>query len=87
MQSAYLHFGQGDEPRQTIEVEARDAPLWWQTRGLSYSASGYGARIPSSTMVKWAGRWRRVYVALYGNAGTAYIGKPGAWLATVSEGE
>jgi hypothetical protein len=29
------------------------------------------------------GRWRRVYVANYGNAGTAYVGKPGAWIATV----
>ena len=82
---AYLHFGFGNEPRQTVLVEAKDAPLWWHRKGLSYTASGYGARIPSATMVKWAGRWRRVYVACFGNAGTAYIGKPGAWLATVDD--
>ena len=80
---AFLHFGFGEEPRQTVRVEARETPLWWQERGLSFTASGYGARIPSRVMVRWAGRWRRVYVACYGNAGTAYIGAPGAWLATV----
>ena len=82
--NAYLHFGTGNEPRQTIAVDHREAPLWWQERGLTYPASGYGNRIPSRHMVRWQGRWRRVYVCQYGNAGTAYIGKPGAWLATVS---
>ena len=81
--AAYLHFGFNDEPRQTIRVEAKEAPLWWHNKGLSYTASGYGARIPSTVMVKWAGRWRRVYIACFGNSGTAYIGKPGAWIATV----
>ena len=28
-----------------------------------------------TTMVKFEGKWRRVYVCQYSNAGTAYIGK------------
>jgi hypothetical protein len=76
----YLHFGFDNEPRQTVKVQSRHqlAPRKGQTQ------SGYGAAMPSDHMVKYNGRWRRVYVANHGNAGTAYIGKPGAWLATVS---
>ena len=81
---AYLHFAPGTAPFPTVCVPHKDAPLWWQEGGLSYTASGYGNRIPSRHMVRWQGRWRRVYVCQYSNASTAYIGKPGAWLATVS---
>jgi len=84
--NAYLHFGTGNEPRQTIAVESRESPLWWQERGLSYTASGYGLKIPSRHMVRWNGKWRRVYICCVSNSGSAYIGKPGAWLATVSLG-
>jgi hypothetical protein len=38
-------------------------------------ASGYGRRIPTQYMVKYAGRWRRVYCYQFSNAGTAYIGQ------------
>lgn len=75
---AYLHFGFGNEPRLTIEAPHKETEA---PRGAP--VSGYGARIPTRYLVQWAGRWRRVYMANYGNAGTAYIGKPGAWLATV----
>ena len=84
MAQYYLHFGTGDEPRQTIAVESREKPLWWQEKGLVETPTGYGRRLTSSTQIKWAGRWRRVYVYCFSNSGTAYIGKPGAWLATVS---
>lgn len=43
----------------------------------------YGAKLPSSEMVLFRGRMRRVYVANYGNSGTLYLGKPGQWQATV----
>ena len=59
-----------------VAVPAEDRPLWWHLRGLSFTASGYGRRIPTSRVVRWNGRWRRVYVAVYGNAGTAYIDGP-----------
>jgi hypothetical protein len=58
-----------------IELETKDAPLWWQLKGLYYTATGYGKRIPTSKMVKWNGKWRRVYCCIYSNIGTYYIGK------------
>jgi len=82
---AYLHFGGAgtvDHPRGpmlTLEAPAKitDAPRSGRT------VTGYGARIPSPYMVRLHGRWRRVYVAQWGNSGVAYIGKAGAWLCTV----
>lgn len=82
--NAWLHFGKGNEPRQTVGVPVKEIPLWWQQRGLSYTATGYGSRIPTVYMVQWQGRWRRVYAACFGNAASTYIGKAGDWLATVS---
>lgn len=62
-----------DAPR-VASVE--DRPLWWQAHGLSYTATGYGRKIPSSRVVTIDGegtRARRVYVTIFSNAGTAWI--------------
>lgn len=49
-------------------------PLWWQEQGLSYTASGYGKKIPTRYMIKTIdNRWRRVYCAIYSNIGTCYV--------------
>lgn len=85
---AYLYFGGAptgapDGPFQTVTVECRESLLPWQKAGRMYTASGYGRKIPSPYQVKWNGRWRRVYICQISNAGSAYIGKPGAWEATV----
>lgn len=82
---AFLHFGGpatvdgADSARLTIETEIKetDSPRSGQT------ATGYGAKLPTPYMVKYNGRWRRVYAACYGNAASHYIGAAGAWLATV----
>lgn len=82
---AYLHFGGAGtvgypfSPRQTVRVPMKTTG----TPRSERSDTGYGAKLPTQYMVKWEGRWRRVYVCNFGNAGTPYIGKPGAWLATV----
>lgn len=77
---AYLQFKGGEAgPFQTIAVDVRETKAPPSGR----SVTGYGPKIATPYLVKWEGRWRRVYVANYGNAGTAYIGKPGAWLCTV----
>ena len=57
------------EPRCTEQVEFKvtEAPR-------HYSATGYGARIPTRYMVKFNGKWRRVYCAIFSNVGTTYIG-------------
>lgn len=48
------------------------------------SASGYGGKIPTEYLIKYKGRWRRVYAACYSNCGTLYIGTLGdPWTATV----
>lgn len=60
-----------------LEALERHKPYAGRTR------TGYGARLPTGYLVQWGGRWRRVYVACYGNSGTAYIGPSKRWLATV----
>ena len=47
--------------------------LWWQEKGLSYTASGYGSKIPTSRQVYFEGRWRRVYARCYSNCATYFI--------------
>lgn len=47
--------------------------LAWQLRGLQYTATGYGTKIPTSKVIKWSdGRERRVYCDIYSNAGSCY---------------
>jgi hypothetical protein len=65
----------------TLEVDgvaypARVHLLWWQERGLSFTASGYGRRVPTTRMVHVDGRWRRVYCCVFSNSGTCYIDGP-----------
>lgn len=90
MKTLFLH---GHAERQdgtkdsfwTLEVEAKDAPMRHHLAGLSWTATGYGAAIPSRYMVKYNGRWRRVYVRQYGNAGTAYIKAPAGQVIRVQD--
>lgn len=55
-------------------AEMRAAPLGWQRRGLTYTASGYG-HIPSQYRVRFEGetRWRRLWTMGWSNARTAYV--------------
>jgi hypothetical protein len=57
--------------------------LPWQRAGLSYTATGYGRKIPTQHMVKLPGspKWRRVYCCIYSNSGTCYVtDKQGNWI-------
>lgn len=85
---AYLQFGGSalglpDGPFETVSVPVKESILWWQEKGLPQTATGFGRKLATPYVVQWEGRWRRVYRCQRGNAGTLYIGKPGAWLATV----
>jgi hypothetical protein len=64
------------------ELEHKTELLWWQKRGLSYTATGYGRKIPTTWMVRLPGnpRWRRVYCCTYGNAGTCYVTSGKDWI-------
>ena len=59
----------------TLGVESKEQPLWLHDAGLAPTASGYGSRIPTRYMVKFNGKWRRVYCRCYSNNGTLYIGQ------------
>lgn len=60
---------------QTVAVQAKHAPLYCHQHGLMQTSTGYGRRIATATMVRFNGKWRRVYCCIYSNVGTCYIGK------------
>lgn len=53
--------------------DVKEASMWHHLAGLSWTATGYGRRIPTSRMVRWKGIWRRVYCVIFSNIGTCYI--------------
>ena len=57
----------------TTPLETFESPLWWQDKGLSSTATGYGSKIPTALMVKHKNRMKRVYLMIYSNIGTCYI--------------
>lgn len=75
MITAYLQHGQAGEPMATEAVEAKESPLGFHLRGQTYTATGYGERIPTPYMVKVQCRWRRVYAFCISNAATLFIGR------------
>ena len=60
---------------RTESVPVKIEPMPHHKRGLSWTATGYGVRIPTEYMVKVNNRWRRVYCRIFSNIGTLYIGK------------
>jgi hypothetical protein len=68
---------------QWLEVDGQRVPtqlavLPWQAAGRSFTATGYGRRIPTTRRIQLPGspRWRRVYVCIVSYAGTAYFEGP-----------
>ena len=59
----------------TQSVPVKHAPMAHHLAGLTWTASGYGARIPMPYMVQVFGKWRRVYCRIYSNIGTLFIGR------------
>lgn len=52
---------------KTESVLVTEAPTYGRT------VTGYGGKIPTRYMLKYAGRTRRVYAMAYGNSATLYI--------------
>jgi hypothetical protein len=51
-----------------------ERPMAHHKDGLSYTATGYGAKIPTRYMVRTIDqKWRRVYCRIYSNIGTLYV--------------
>ena len=49
------------------------SPLWYHTRGLMQTASGYGRKLTTEWKVKYSGRLRRIYCCCFSNSGSLYI--------------
>lgn len=64
---------------RAVEHKITDAPRSGQTR------SGYGKAIPTRYMVRFNGKWRRVYCRIFSNIGTLYIKAPKGEVITVKE--
>ena len=58
----------------------KESLLWWQKRGLMYTSTGYGRKIPTQHMIKWGNKWQRVYCCIYSNSGTCYILQGKDWI-------
>ena len=56
-------------------VPVKLSPMAHHLRGLSLTASGYGARIPMEYMVQVNSKWHRVYCRICSNIGKLFIGK------------
>jgi hypothetical protein len=82
---AELQYGKPGGPYLTKIVPAKIELLWWQEKGLSFTPSGYGRRIPTRYKVQVGGRWRRVYCCIFSNSGTCYIGPSKEWEAVVGD--
>ena len=59
--------------KSNVTFEAREKLLPWQERGLMYTSSGYGKKIPTSKQLFILGRWRRVYCDIFSNSGVCYV--------------
>ncbi len=78
----------GEYPRyKGVPLETIEKPLWWQSRGLMYTATGYGKKIPTQYMVKHQNRWKRVYCCIFSNIGSVYIVNRGHNLFLQESGE
>lgn len=75
LNSAYYRADGRSDSHCTFEVPAKKVPMAHHIAGLTWTATGYGSRIPTEWMVKVNSKWRRVYLRCYSNIGTTYIGK------------
>jgi hypothetical protein len=85
---AYLHFGgpftsQQPSTRLTVGVECKEDLLPFQKRGLMFTNTGYGKKIPTYYKVLFENKWRRVYCCIYSNSGICYIIRNNKPFATV----
>lgn len=70
---AYLQFGNFGGPYQTVAVEHKEKPLQHHILGLSYTATGYGNKLPTRYMARYDNRWYRIYSICYSNVSTEYV--------------
>jgi hypothetical protein len=59
--------------KSDVQFQSREKLLSWQARGLMYTASGYGKKIPTTKQLFILGRWRRMYCSIFSNVGVCFI--------------
>ena len=62
-----------------------ESPLWFHTKGLMQTSTGYGRKLATPYKTRYNGRLYRVYCCCYSNAGTCYIISRGKWLVIRNE--
>ena len=59
--------------KRDLTFPTREKLLPWQARGLMYTRTGYGKKIPTTKQLFILGRWRRVYCDIFSNSGVCYV--------------
>lgn len=67
----YLSINNQIDYSKKFEVLA--VPLLWQVKGLQYTATGYGSKIPTEYKIRIDKKLYRVYCRIYSNLGSLYI--------------
>jgi hypothetical protein len=60
-------------PRLDVMIDGVKYPTEYNPLGGKVGATGYGNKLRSGRMVRFAGKLRNIWVRQYSNAGTAYI--------------
>ncbi len=58
---------------KTIYLEFIDAPMWYHTRGLMQTATGYGKKLNTGKKALVGNREYRVYAICFSNTATYFI--------------
>jgi len=58
---------------KTIYLDFIDAPMWYHTRGLIQTVTGYGKKLNTGKKALIANREYRVYATCYSNVASLYI--------------
>lgn len=69
----YACPAEGSYKRLVYPAEIKLDPLPFHEKGLSYTATGYGKKIPTTRVLHMFGRKYRIYCSVFSNIGTCYI--------------
>jgi hypothetical protein len=58
---------------KTIYLDFIDAPMWYHTRGLMQTATGYGRKLNTGKKALVGNKEYRVYAVCYSNVASLYI--------------
>lgn len=83
---AYLQHGTSPGPFMTEQVKIKEEPMTHHNLGLSYTATGYGSKLPTRYKVFFDNRWYRVYSVCFSNVSTEYIVSRGDKITVQIEG-